>query len=665
MSETSSLARIPSPSRIKAEHHIVLHDRTVVSKKPSYTQGQDAERSDSDAPPTPGSAGLYKRLTNNSTSMRQSVRQGYNKQKYARYGQERYHVDDAGASEDDSAGPGASTPIPGQEATAAQKGYIERAQSKAKGMISRKKTLGKADQQDTIIDILYENQRGVFFFGIPNYSNKSLLPSDPKPWQNAQFRTSAVDIRNAQVPDPSWEWAWKSWYVDMSRDVDEEGWEYSFAFVGKGATTFAWHGNHPWFHSFVRRRRWLRMRKRRDIVHRTREKAHELTADYFTIHPKTVRAASLFSAQNGSIQALAKLKEPVVNVEEMEISTIGELFVALKRSSVDREKILAVRKFTDEGGDELFYLGERMEDIMGTFIFQSSRRNLLGDLISRHDKVHKEQKELSAHQHEEDEEKQKAHDTAARRASNLLKAVHAADEQVKRLEYWSDQKGIADSSAAAQDENGHSQPSFKNKQPARAGAPALQKHGSYTNGHQSESDTAYETAPDGSKRESSVFYDSESKKSKADSSMDDRDKPVLQRFTTAPEDVAELSPQSESRGRVSGLDGVVETAEDGQREHQNSRTRKDADDDGPPKLERFTTAPEEPTETTKKSKGKGKASPLGGVVEAAEDGQHEHQNLSPGKASKGARRSVQIVEPVPFSPNEIGGEQFATPPESP
>lgn len=609
MSETSSLARVPSPSRIKAEHHIVLHDRTL-PKKPSYTREPDAERSDSDAPPTPGQTGLYKRLTNNSNSVRQSVRQGYNKQKYARYGQERYHVEDAQTSEDDSATPGASTPVTGQEATPAQKGYLERAQSKAKGMISRKKTLGKADQRDTVIDILYENQRGVFFFGIPNYSNKSLLPSDPKPWQNAQFRTSAVDIRNAQVPDPSWEWAWKSWYVDMSRDVDEEGWEYSFAFVGKGATTFAWHGNHPWFHSFVRRRRWLRMRKRRDTTHRTREKAHELTADYFTIHPKTVRPASLFSGQNGSLLALAKLKEPALDVNEMDISTIGELFVALKRASVDREKIVAVRKFTDEGGDELFYLGERMEDIMGMFIFQSSRRQLLGDLISRHDKVHKEQNDLSAHQHEQDEAKQKEHDTAARRANNLLKAVHAADEQVKKLEYWSDQKGIADTSAAADDENGHSQPSFKNKQSARAGAPALHKaHSSYTNGHQSGSETAYETAPDTSKRDSSVFYDSESKDSKGrDSSIEEGEKPSLERFTTAPEDATELS---------------------------------------------------------RKGGGKGKAPALDGVVEAAEDGQHEHQNFSPTKSSKGAGRSVQIVEPVPFPPDEIGGEEFTTPPESP
>lgn len=593
MSETSSLARIPSPSRIKAEHHILLNDRTV-SKKSSYTREQDAERSDSDAPPTPGQAGLYKRLTNNSNTVRQSVRQEYNKQKYARYGQERYHVESQQASEDAGAGSGSDAPLPGQEATPAQKGYIERAQTKAKGLISRKRTLGKGDQHDTVIDILYENQRGMFLFGIPKYSNKSLLPSDPKPWQNAQFRTSAVDIRNAQVPDPSWEWAWKTWYVDMSRDVDEEGWEYSLAFVGKAATTFAWHGNHPWFHSFVRRRRWLRMRRRRDTAHHTKEKAHELTADYFTIHPKTVRPASLFTGRNGS---LAKLKEPAVDVHEMDITTIGELFLALKKSSVDREKIAAVRKFTDSGGDELFYLGERMEDIMGMFIFQSARRQLLADLISRHEQVHKEQNDLAGHQHEEDEAKQNTHDTAARRAKNILKAVHAADEQVKKLEYWSDQKEITDTSAAANDENAHSQPSFMNKQSARDGAPTLKTEPD-AHIHQN----GYDTVPDPPRRDSSIFYDSESQASK---------------------------------GRDSNV----------------------VDDDL--ELEKFTTAPESASETSRNSKGKGKAPALDGVVEAAEDGQREHRNLSFGKS-----RNVQIQEPVPFSPDEAGGEGFVTPPES-
>ncbi|EME83119.1 uncharacterized protein MYCFIDRAFT_110011, partial [Pseudocercospora fijiensis CIRAD86] len=309
---------------------------------------------------------------------------------------------------------------------------------------------GKGDEEDTVIDILYENQRGMFFFGIPKYSSASLLPSDPKPWQNGQFRTSAVDIRNAQVPDPSWEWAWKSWYVDMSRDVDEEGWEYSFAFVGRAGATFAWHGNHPWFHSFVRRRRWLRMRKRKSNVHRTQEKAHELTSDYFTIHPRTIRSANMLS-RNASSTLVSNIArpDPNVDVEKMEILNIGHLLLALRKSTVDREKIVAVRNFTDQGGEELYYLSERMEEIMGMLIFQSSRRQLLIDLISRHEQLRAEQQALANHEHGNDLQLQQEHDRKARHASNLHKAIHVAEEQVKKLEYWSDIRGVGGSAMAS------------------------------------------------------------------------------------------------------------------------------------------------------------------------------------------------------------------------
>lgn len=483
--------------------------------------------------------------------------------------------------------------------------YLTRAQSKvqskAKALMNRKKTLGKGDCEDIIVDVLYENQRGMFFFGIPKYSSASLLPSDPRPWQNGQFRTSAVDIRNAQVPDPSWEWAWKSWYVDMSRDVDEEGWEYSFAFVGRGGATFAWHGNHPWFHSFVRRRRWLRMRKRKDTVHRTQERAHELTSDYFTIHPKTLRAADLLS-RNGSSTLLNTMSkvDPGKDVEKMEIMSIGDLLLALRRSTLDREKIVAVRKFLGNGGEELYYLNEHMEDIMGMLMFQSSRRELLNGLMSKHDELRQEQKELASYEHGEDLQKQQEHDRKARHAANLHKAIHAADEQVKRLEYWSDIRDITDASAAVEAEEAHIEPSFKNKQPATAGTPALNTK---TNGDSKGHETAFDTSNDGkstASKKSSIWYDSESRTTRG------------------------------SKGRDSNAEGDTEP-------------------------ERFETAPEYPENASQKSgkskssKGKGKArvTNLDGVAEEASE---EHDTLeeliSPTAGARSNSRSVQIVEPV-------------------
>lgn len=101
------------------------------------------------------------------------------------------------------------------------------------------------------IDVLYENQRGAWLCGLPLFSSASLLNFDPPAWRNGLGQASPVSVVDAQTPDPSWRWAWPTWYVDMSADVDEEGWQYSFMFRQKTS----WHGSHPWFHSFVRRRR--------------------------------------------------------------------------------------------------------------------------------------------------------------------------------------------------------------------------------------------------------------------------------------------------------------------------------------------------------------------------------------------------------------------------
>lgn len=209
------------------------------------------------------------------------------------------------------------------------------------------------------LDILYENQRGLFFFGIPLYSHSSLLNFDSGPWVTHDFRESPVNITNAQLPDPSWEWVWRSWYVDMSGDVDDQGWQYSFSFGSK-----AWHGTHPWFHSFVRRRRWVRLRVKRTVekTHRGRsgfEMAHMLNEDYFTIHSarKPSKAAS-------SIAVSGNLSRATTGVEEEapleEIGDVPTLMYALRAAIVDREKIDALKRFIEQGGEELYYLEDKV-----------------------------------------------------------------------------------------------------------------------------------------------------------------------------------------------------------------------------------------------------------------------------------------------------------------
>lgn len=318
---------------------------------------------------------------------------------------------------------------------------------------SGKPTVKGRKQQQYEVDILYENQRGSFFCGIPLYSSKSLLNFDPSGWQTANLKDSPVNIKDFQLPDPSWQWAWKSWYVDMSHDVDEEGWQYSFSFAHR----FSWHGTHPWFHSFVRRRRWLRKRVRLNArAAGTREtetsEAHMLNADYFTIHAsrdrsrgssadRTINQSSYIGRQGDGSES-----EP----EFEDINDIGALMRVLRSARVDREKIEAVRNFLAHGGDELWYLSERMHEVMSYFIYQTSRRQLLAHLQHFFNDA-TSSRDDNAEEGGLDEEAEK------RRVDNLHKAVYAADEQVRGLEYWSDVKGMAEageSKGAADDDQG-------------------------------------------------------------------------------------------------------------------------------------------------------------------------------------------------------------------
>lgn len=203
---------------------------------------------------------------------------------------------------------------------------------------------------DAHIEVLYENQRGWFIFGIPLFSSKALwnLRIDPAPWLDSKGKPSAVNITNAQVPDPSWKWDWKSWYVDMSLDVDEEGWQYSLLFKGS-----PWHGNHPWFHSFVRRRRWLRKRVKQRIPPKTKENVRErLFGDTFSIGTTLARSGTLGTMSQQDISGGSSLNE--------EVRDIATLMRKLKKAAIDREKIIVIHKFVDDGGEELHYLAEQV-----------------------------------------------------------------------------------------------------------------------------------------------------------------------------------------------------------------------------------------------------------------------------------------------------------------
>lgn len=559
----------PDAATLKAQNQVTLIDHTTPDRVSAATSDDGLDETERVATrvDTSSTDPLFHKISR--TSVGNSVRHQVNRQKYRRYQQHRYS-DHTSAAGDDAQLASSG----GEEATPAQKGYLERGKARAKKVLNRKRTLGRGDGEDSVIDILYENQRGAFFFGVPMFSSSSLLNFDPKPWQNSAFRTSPSDIRNAQVPDPSWTWDWKSWYVDMSRDVDEEGWEYSFSFQ-KG---FAWHGNHPWFHSFVRRRRWLRKRTRKDTSHKTKERGHELTADYFTIHPKILRGPSPNGSLTYSAMRARGFQNDDSNLQDIEVADIGTLVRILRKSAVDREKLVAVRKFVDKGGDELFYLSDHMSDIMSLFIYQSSRRQLLAELMQHLDKSTERKESLSGHEHL-DEESKKQHEVAVKQASNLGRAVEAADSQVKRLEYWSDIKSMArrGETLHATDSDrwnqtnwqgldpaspGHDKEPFRSKQSHTEPAPDLHSHAEHgdrrENQHSSQTDASgYVTAAT-----------STSKTKKPEEKTDAASVRDGEVFTTAPETpIADYSSRlSKGKGKATsfGVDGVVEEDPNGE-----------------------------------------------------------------------------------------------------
>ncbi|KAL1854226.1 hypothetical protein Plec18170_004990 [Paecilomyces lecythidis] len=289
------------------------------------------------------------------------------------------------------------------------------------------------------LDVLYENQRGTFFFGIPLYSHKSLLNLDPAPWVTQDFKESPVDITNAQVPDPSWEWAWKTWYVDMSGDVDEEGWEYSFSFSIKKA----WHGTHPWFHSWVRRRRWVRLRVKKFSKRTEREgqsgfeMAHMFNEDYFTIHPNLLNMASREpSIGRGSVVRPAEVHK--IEEEEYHFHEIGDiptLTQAVKHAIVDREKITALKRFIQEGGEELHYLPPKIPEIVSLLVFQTSRWQFYTYL---QDVIEEESKGLA----ENDMSAEAV--TKRRRIENLSKAAEEVKNHTTGPVVLPDTQGTAD-----------------------------------------------------------------------------------------------------------------------------------------------------------------------------------------------------------------------------
>lgn len=304
---------------------------------------------------------------------------------------------------------------------------------------------------DTAIDILYENERGGFLCGIPLFASAALGNLDPPAWTNSNHKPSPTNIKTAQPPDPSWEWAWPEWRVnnDDAIDADPDGWEYSFMFSKK----FSWHGP-KWYNSFVRRRAWIRRRIKKGIGYQAND-PHLLNPEYFTVEAANNKHTPLRDGASSVLDTASRTSACVLHEEDAvsekkDVESADMLMAVLRVSRIDREKLDAVENYLEHAADNWLDLQNHMHEIMSIFVFQASRRLLLTRLMGIHDeavrKLEEQKKAGKANKDGSNNENIEPFDPELEvKVANLAAAVTHADEEVRRLEYWSDVKGMAES----------------------------------------------------------------------------------------------------------------------------------------------------------------------------------------------------------------------------
>lgn len=211
--------------------------------------------------------------------------------------------------------------------------------------------------------------------------------------------------------------------------MDEDGWEYSFAF----SKIFSWHGP-KWWNSFVRRRAWIRKRVKKKVQNMPAD-PHMLNTDYFTIRPATHAKRHSIGSLGSRVARKSSMSQLSASEADQlpDIDDIESLLRTLRHARIDREKREAVENYLEHGTD-LSELQDEMHEIMSLFVYQASRRQLLSYLMRKHDET---MRELGT-RGDRDKAGLRQRETA------LDAAIKHAQEEVKRLAYWSDVKRMAE-----------------------------------------------------------------------------------------------------------------------------------------------------------------------------------------------------------------------------
>ncbi|KAF9344845.1 hypothetical protein BGX26_003829 [Mortierella sp. AD094] len=211
---------------------------------------------------------------------------------------------------------------------------------------------------DFVYDFLYQHQRGVFIFGTPKFSSKSLLPVDPDEWTDDRFETSLMDITDFAVPDPTWEWVHKTWLVDMTGDVDEDGWEYAMTFHGS-----PWHGKpgplpERTYPASINSATWTKL----DVSQYLDDPSPFLPDDP--------------SDDSSDENLQPHLLRPPKHLDPV------DLFKILKKARSDREKLAYTAQYVVRYPGHLVDLEKRSAEYLNLFDYETSRREFLSLLVA-------------------------------------------------------------------------------------------------------------------------------------------------------------------------------------------------------------------------------------------------------------------------------------------
>ena len=182
----------------------------------------------------------------------------------------------------------------------------------------------------------------------------------------------------------------------------------------------------------MRRRAWTRKRAKKAKEDISAD-PHMLNTDYLTIRSASDRGSQKsrsLSSRVPSRTSLSQASSVEIAQQMPDIEDIETLMERLRFARIDREKLEAAENYLANAID-LANLEKEMHEIMSLFIFQASRRILLGNLMQLHDDTIQEL---------ENDDSQELRDKKAA----LDAAVEHADEEVRRLAYWSDIKQMAE-----------------------------------------------------------------------------------------------------------------------------------------------------------------------------------------------------------------------------